>query len=354
MYQAASERICVCVRRHFDTFRRHRIGLILPIVLALIVSTWYATSIAPTYKSVISLWFDTAVPNASSVESPQGYATPASNGEAVLQELFTSQQFLISVAHRGPLASFLASYHPAEKGPSALISKVLGRGSAGSVPLDNEIVTFLSHAFSVSTAGPQVVDVTMTSPVAGIEAGTLDAVAAEYQSNVGADLATRDQASITYYQGRLESSKSDLATANDAVAGYVAAHPGASGTGDPVYIQLLQAASAAQAEYAQVQSQLQSAQLSLQNNKSTASFRVLDPASAPLKQSSKKKMIFDVVAGLVAGAVISLLALNALAAMDNMARRPEDLNGIAGMEVVATIRALPKRRPKALAEAESS
>jgi capsular polysaccharide biosynthesis protein len=54
-------------------------------------------------------------------------------------------------------------------------------------------------------------------------------------------------------------------------------------------------------------------------------------------------MIFTVVAGLAVGLIISALALSALTALDKTARRQEDIEGVAGMEVVASIRELPRR-----------
>ena len=66
--------------------------------------------------------------------------------------------------------------------------------------------------------------------------------------------------------------------------------------------------------------------------------------------------IVAIVGGLLAGFVITVLALSALVALDKTARREEDIEGLLGMEVVAIIRELPSQRrlPAAVRRVKSS
>jgi uncharacterized protein involved in exopolysaccharide biosynthesis len=329
------------MRRYQETFSRHKIALTLPVIIALLVSTWYATSRPHKYESTMTVWFDTAAPNPSSLQNPNPYTTPAGQEQAVLQEFLATQQFLVKVGHRGPLAAMLTGGHPNNLSPGA------------SAALDYQIGALLRNAFGVSVVGPQVAQVTLTGPNPGYLPGTLQALAAEFVDEVGGTLKTRASASTAYLDSQLSAAKQALAKANSAVSAYQAAHPGALPTMDPVYGQLVQAATNAQTNYAGLENGLQQANLSQVNAQSAASFHVIDPPVGSYKLSNKKHMIFTVVAGLAAGLIISALAVSALTAVDKTARRQEDLDGVAGMEVVASIQELPRRRLLALRKAES-
>jgi uncharacterized protein involved in exopolysaccharide biosynthesis len=352
------------VSRYLETFLRHKIALMLPIIIALTMSTWYATSVPHKYETDMTVWFDTAAPSQSSLEDPSPYTTPAAQGQIVLQEFFGTEQFLINVAHRGPLADFLANYHPAKKGPSSLISTVkslFGKSSSSSAPVnsqivDSEITSLLGKAFTVSVLGPQIVRITMIAPDPSYMPATLNAVAAEYIDEVTSSLKTRDAASVAYYETQVNAAKLSLSAANSAVVAYQQAHPGALPTTDPDYNKLTQVAFQAQTNFTSLQNTLQEANLTLQNVQAPAAFHVVDPALAAIELSNKKHMLFTVIAGLLAGFVITVLALSALVALDKTARREEDIEGLLGMEVVAIIRELPSQRrlPAAVRRVKSS
>jgi hypothetical protein len=347
MYHKVTSRLNNHVSRYLETFARHKIRLLLPIIIAVGMSGWYATSVPHKYESVMNVWFDTAAPNPSSLEVPPQYTTPAAQGEAVLQEFLGTEQFLVNVGHRGPLAAFLAQYHPAKKGPSALFSKLTSlvrKGSSVAAPVDSQIVSTLGKAFSMTVTGPQIVRITMTGVSGSYLPGTLNAVAAEYTAEVTGSLRSRDAASLSYYQSQVNAAKATLNSANSAVLAYQHSHPAALPTTDPNYNQLTQVAFQDQTNLTSLQSSLQQSDLALQNVQAPASFHVVDPASSPFRLSNKKHMIFTVVAGLAAGMIISILALSAMMAMDTTARREEDLDGVLGMEVVAIISQLPRRK----------
>jgi uncharacterized protein involved in exopolysaccharide biosynthesis len=324
MYQSPHPDLRYAVNRHLATFSRHRIGLILPVVIALLISSWYATSRPHKYESSMTVWLDTAVPGQSSLVNPQ-YYTPASEAQQTLQELLGTEQFLVDVGHRGPLASYFANRVP--------VSWING-----------EIVSALSNKVTASVSGPQVLRITMTSTNPAYMQGTLNAVAAEYLNQVTGTLKGRGQAGVAYYQTQVDSSKLSLEEANAAVTSYQEAHPTASPTSSVTLNQLTQVAFEAQNAYTSNQNSLDQAELSVQNVATPTAFHVIDAASAPFRLSSKKHMIFTIVAGLAAGITISILALSALTARDKTARVPEDIETMLGMNVVGTIEESRRRR----------
>jgi uncharacterized protein involved in exopolysaccharide biosynthesis len=312
------------VNRYLETFRRHRVALVLPVLIALVLSSYVAMSKPHKYQSAMSVWFDTATPNTSSLVSLQGSVTPAQQGQQTLQEFLGTRQFLVAVGRNGPVGAALGKVY---------------RGTA----LDDQIVAVLNKAITVAVAGPQVVTISMTSTNPGYIPGTLSAVATEYVAEITSTIQSRDQATQGYYQTELAAAQSSLTAADQRVAGYLMAHPNASIASDVTYNQLSQAAIQAQENLTTVQSNLGQANLSVQNVSGPASFHVVDAAPAAVEVSSKKHMVFTVVAGLAAGVVISLLALSALTGFDKTARRTEDIETVLGLQVVGTIDELPRR-----------
>jgi uncharacterized protein involved in exopolysaccharide biosynthesis len=328
------------VRRYQETFSRHKLALTLPVVIALLVSAWYSTARPHKYNSSMTVWFDNATPNPSSLQDPSPYSTPEAQQQAVLQEFLQTRDFLVKVGHRGPLASFLGYRN--------------GESPAASAAIDDEIANMLRGVFVVSAIGPQVALVSMSGTNPSYLPGTLNAVAAEFVTEVTGTLKSRETASVQYYQTQLAGAKQTLDQANTAVYAYQAAHPGALPTNDGVYGQLVHAVTDAQTNYTNLHNELQQTNLSVANAQSASSFHVIDSPQGVYRLSSRKHMIFTVIAGLAAGLVISALALSALTALDKTARRQEDIEGVAGMEVIASIRDLPSRgRVRGLRKAQS-
>jgi uncharacterized protein involved in exopolysaccharide biosynthesis len=313
------------VNRYAATFSRHRIGLILPVVIALAISSWYTINRPHKYESSMTVWVDTAVPGPSSLANPQPNLTPAEEGQTTLQELLATSEFLVEVGHDGGLANYFGSRLPASL-------------------VNGEIAGTLSNKFAVAVVGPQVLRVTMTSSNPVDMQGTLGAVATAYVNEVTGTLKARDQASVAYEQTQVESSEQALQQANAAATAYQQAHPLATPTNNVTLNQLTQTAFQAQNTYTTNSQTLEQAQVTLQNVATPTAFHVIDPPSASYRLSNKKHAIFTIVAGLAAGVVISILALSALTARDKTARVPEDIETMLGMNVVGTIE--EARRPR--------
>jgi hypothetical protein len=328
------------VTRYVEAFFRHKLLLITPVVLALIMGMWYVSSQPVAYQSSATVWFDTPLPNPSSVDvAPQG-TTPAQGAQVVLQELLGTRQFLVNIGHRGPLGTYLANHHATKRGPTTLLSKLVSTvkgGSAGAAPIDDRIVSTLTPAFTVTPTGPQVLRVTMTSWAAGAIPGTLTALIAEYASEVTSIRGSRDQASLAYYKTQLDDARKTLATANSEVSDYQSSHPDATVVNDPTFDQLQRSAILALNNYTTVEQQLNQAGLALSNANFAGGVRTLDPPLTPSAVSHRKKAIFAGVAALLLGIFVSILALTALVSTDKTARVEEDLDDVEGLEVVANV-----------------
>jgi uncharacterized protein involved in exopolysaccharide biosynthesis len=324
------------VRRYIQTFSRHKIALILPVVIAVAFSTWYVRSAPKTYQTWMNLWFDTATPSVSSLEQLPSGQTPAAQGQAQLQEFLSTSQFLVNVGHRGPLAADLAR-----------------TGTTSQSDIDLKIGSTLLKAFTVTTTGPQVVQVSMTGHNPTYMAGTLKAVADEYVAEVSSTLQARSTETVSYFQTQVQAASSALQKANAAVVAYQQGHPDATPTSDPRYAQLTESAFQAQTNLTTQQTNLQQAELPIGNVQTPVTFHVIDPPKSPVVKSTKKHEILISAAGLMAGLVISILALSALTSLDKTLRNEEDIDEMLGVEVVASIRSLPRERTFALGRAKA-
>ena len=324
------------VRRYIQTFSRHKIALILPVVIAVALSTMYVRSAPKTYQTWMNLWFDTATPSTSSLEQLPSGQTPAAQGQSQLQEFLGTSQFLVKVGHRGSLAADLTR-----------------AGVTTQPALDQEIASTLLKAFSVSTTGPQVVQVSMSGHNPAYMAGTLQAVADEYVAEVNSSLKARSTQTAAYYQTQVQVATNALEKADASVTAYQQAHPSATPTADQQYAQLTEAAFQAQTNLTTQQSNLQQAQISVDDLATPVTFHVIDPPKSPVAKSSKKHEILISAAGLMAGLVISILALSALTALDKTPRNEEDIDEMLGVEVVASIRSFPRERTLALGRAKA-
>jgi uncharacterized protein involved in exopolysaccharide biosynthesis len=328
------------VTRYVEAFFRHKLLLITPVVLAMVVSVWYVRSQTPSYQASTIVWVDTSLPSPSSIDVTSQGTPPAQQAQVVLQELLGTRQFLIKVGHRGSLATYLASHTPAKHGPTAVLSRLLSgvKGHGGSAaPIDDRIAATLARAFTVSTTGPQALQVTMTSWAGGAIPDTLRAVVAEYSDEVTSIRSTRDQASLTYDEAQVATAKHALDTATSAVLDYQESHPGATVVSDPEFAQLEQFALTDQNNYLERQNEYSQATLALGNAASPGSIKTLDAPQGVSVISHKKKAIFGGVAGIVFGLLVSILAATALVATDNTAWIHEDLEDVEGLEVVASL-----------------
>jgi hypothetical protein len=274
----------------------------------------------------MNLWVDTIAATQSSLQAPNQWTSPAAQDQPVLQEFLASRQFLVNVGRRGPLAAMLTGHQN-------------GKSPAVQNAVDNEVAVLLAHAFTVSIVGPNLVGVTMTGASPAYLPGTLNAVAAEFVAEVDANIQAHSSASAAVFQAQLNDAEKQLNQDMAAAAAYRNGHPGASTQTDNQYSQMADAVQNDQKNITQLQGNVGQAASGL----STLSAHVSDPPVGAVELSNKKHKIFTIVAGLAAGLIISILALSALTALDKTARREEDIDGVAGMEVVGSIRELPRR-----------
>lgn len=294
-----------------QSIRRHRRLLLLPILIGVGMALWTVAGSAKQYEATVGLWVDTPPPSTSSlIQQNLALAPPADSQQQVVQELLSTRSFRLDVGHRSPLAAYLASGPSKGWGPTGLLSAVK---SAPSV--DDQILHALDpKRVTITVAGPQVLQLSFRSTSPAVAAGTLKALVTVLNEQLAQLGHQRNQASLGFYRGKAASASQAVQDARDAVARYLALHPGAQPATDPQLRALIRAQKATSPMLARATTKLNQASAALQQPIAASHVSIIDqpsPPTAPL--GGKKKLVMAVVGGGFVGAVISFLLLIVLA-----------------------------------------
>lgn len=307
------------MRRYVQAFFRHPILLMLPLVLALTVSLGYELRAPRSYQAGMTMWCDLPVPNQSSIFSGTT-DMPATSQAAVLTELLQTRDFLARVAKEGPWAGYVAS-HP---------------GAAA----DTELFK-LAADVAVTTPGPHIMAVATKGATPSDALALAKGVGDAYLADLSDTQRTRAQASVGYYQLQVTDAAKTLADAQSKLQAYLATNQTNGPLGaiaDATVTQLTQAVSVAQTNYDQASGLLTNAGVSLASVGDSGVVKVLDtPSTNGLPVSRKKKIILGLVAGIVAGAMVSLFFLLVLVAGDRSVHGAGEIEDLLGMQVVGTV-----------------
>jgi uncharacterized protein involved in exopolysaccharide biosynthesis len=319
--------VAFSVTRYIETFFRHKVLLLTPVVLTLLVSVWYVSTQSKTYTATSSVWFDSQIPGPAYFDATGNPGMqPAQQAQTLLTQLLSTKDFVTKAANRAPLVDWARAH--------------------GVSP--DQASTRLAGGVTAVQVGPQVMRLFAIDKDPTAATLELQAVTDEYFDTVQGIRSSRSQDSINYYQPRLDDAAKVKAQADAAQLAYLQAHPeaGAVGATDPTYASLVSAATTARQQYLDLQSAMTQAQQALGTEQTTAISHVIDPPGNAVASSMKKKAIFAGAAGLFFGLLLGLLGLIALTAADTAARRREDVEMTGDdLQVVATISHFPRSRP---------
>jgi uncharacterized protein involved in exopolysaccharide biosynthesis len=312
------------MKRYLRTFRRHRLLVIAPLVLALVIGLGYELKSPRHYTAAGTMWADAPVPDSSSVFSQSApNPSPAAQASSLLNELLSTHKFLAAIAPRSPWAAYLRQH------PDA-IDTVLGSVQKNTI---------------VSTPGPQVLSVSYQSNDAAATGPMVRAIMGAFADQLVSLQKTRDQQQIAYDQQALQTASSALGTAQKQLANYLFAHPQAAGaTVDPTVTQLSGNVANAQQLYGSAVAALNTSQLGLSSASDSSQLHVIDQPTAAFVQGNKKKIVYGGVGGLFAGGVISILLLSWLVSKETAPWDAEDVEDELGLTVVGSIEELPSSR----------
>jgi uncharacterized protein involved in exopolysaccharide biosynthesis len=312
------------MKRYLRTFRRHKLLVIAPVVLALVVGLGIELNSPRHYQAQGTLWADTPVPGSTTVFSTSPPSqTPASQGASVLSELLVTDHFLKELAPRSPWAAYLRQ-HP---------------GAVGTV------FGSLQKNTTVTVVGPQVIGVSYQSSDSATTAPMVKAIMNTFVAQLVSLQQTRDQQQITYDKQAVQTASTALSTAQKQLSEYLLGHPQAPGaTVDPTVTQLSGNVATAQQSYGAAVGNLNASEQGLSNASDSSQLHVIDQPAAANAQGRKKKIAYGGIGGLFAGVVISILLLSWLVSKDTSPWDAEEVEDELGLTVVGSIEELPSPR----------
>jgi len=292
-----------------ETFRRHRLLLSLPMLLAVVVAAWSALGAQKSYESTASLWVDNPPPADSSLGNANPAITPpAEQEQLVITELLKTRDFTLAVGRRSTLASYLAAHSSQGFGPLALLSGLGGGGG-----LDNRIVSALSSHVTSTVAGPQVLQLSYRGATPAVATSTLGAIVIGLDQEGLRFAQQRNEGALAYYKAQVAAASQAVANARQQANAYVSQHGGVASS-DPNLAALTQAEGVAGTQLTQATTNLTHAAGTLDTSGGVhTAVHVIDPPTVPTGPvSGHMKAVLAVLGGLFAGALISFLGVIAL------------------------------------------
>ena len=249
--------------RFLETLFRHKLLAILPIVIGLAVAGGYQLAQPRDYTSTASLWIDATVPGNSTLNEANQYVDPSTLQQSAVQELLTTRSFAVSVGSKSSLAAYLAVHPHAEATGLAAVPLLSSLFSSSKGSVDDQVAADLPNMVSLVTAGPQVLNITVTAPSGGVAAGVAQAVISEYSAQEVAAQTVTDQVAVKYYSQQVAQAEVTLQEDQHSLSAYLLAHPTvpSTGLGDATATELVQAVTLDSTTYQSLLSQYQQAQL---------------------------------------------------------------------------------------------
>ena len=313
-------------RSYVEMLFRHRILLALPLV-GFLAGAVFAFVQPREYMAISSVWVDASVPAGSSVGS--GGSTPPSTDQSVLlTQYLSTRTFLTAVAGNSPVSEKLKQAGPDEA---------------------DEILADLAKSVSVSTPGPRLMTVSVTTKSAGEATQTAKALLAQFEGFQAADMHRQVQAQADYDKTQLDGAAAALADAQGQLDQVRASSSGRAN--DPAAAAAAAAVERAQKAYADAATTYGKSSRAAAAGETTG-LRVLDEPNRAWPQARRKTLVIGAAGGTFAGATLTLLALLVLMGRDKTVRDEQDAARALSLDVVGAVPLARLEVPEAFTWAE--
>jgi capsular polysaccharide biosynthesis protein len=314
------------IRKFLEAFFRHKLLILLPIVLTPAVVTpagFYF--VRPYYESSSVVWVGRPTYLRSVDEGGGWWATPAQIETGRIVDLLRTRAFMVEMARRTDLASMVGN-DPGEADLMAYIGRSVGAGPTGT-----NLLTIWARADHPQLAFQMT-----------------NALVEAYRERRTAERMEQATLGISFYETRLHDAQQELDKATTAIRRYVAANPrlttidpnrGAASTAaarlglppiaiDPQLAELIRRVDAEQKDVDTIRSTLDQARIEIAASMEgqDVSFRIVDAARVPSAAvSQRRRLAIFPAAGLVVGLGLGAGLLVALVVADRSLRSLNDL-----------------------------
>ena len=330
------------MHRYAETYFRHPRLLLVPILIAVLISVGLALVQPPKYESVARLWIDASPSDTATWDA---YTSPADRESAVLVELLKSRSFALKVAHRGSLYRYLED-HRQNTSIVAVVTEQFARfgiGVSHSGSIDDAAYNVISQGVIGAPAGPQIVSITVSFNDPDVAQSTAQAVVDQLHDDTLQDKRNQVQAAVDFYTKQVADEKTQVSVADNSIAQYLSNFPELrqpNAQSDPTLSNLQQTDALIRTRYETLIQKLDEERLSLAqlNAPGSASFRVIDQANQPTQPlSSRKALAFSIGGGVTAGLLLALCLLLLLTLADTTIRRPEEVERLLGLRLIGAV-----------------
>ncbi len=340
--------------RYLETFYRYRVLIVAPLVISMIVGGTIVMLQPRTYEASTKLWVDTTFLGQRT--SDNAYITPAQAQSEVLLELLKTRSFAIKAGQRFALADEVVDedmHAPPDLGARA---NALLKGHLHPRPpsaptqrqVDDQSVTLISQHTKVTVSGPNVITIIFNHADRGLAARAVQAITDQFLAEVLSGQKAQANAATTFYGGQVKGAQAALAAADAKVYDYLSSHPeqrAANAVPEVALTALRRDDDDARQRYDALLTKLDDAQLqaAIAAQATPNGYRIIDNAQVPSSPVSALKLyLASIGATLVAGLLLTLLALLALAASDTSLRRADEVEKWLGLPLAGVVPQLKK------------
>ncbi len=285
--------------RYRETFRRHRLLFLLPVLLGAVLGLTFSLGTPKLYRSSETLFAESA-----GSDSQNGFAPPpAAQEQSMLTELLSVRNFVHNIARQSPLQAYLETHTSTGWSPTALLKRLV----KGAPTLDDRIATALGPKRVTSTVVQQhILEVSLDAPEPQLAQQTLKALIKEYlrqRANLAQGTLKSARIQVNQAAAALENARTNLNN-------YLRTHPGLP-PNDPERQALTSA-------YRDGLLNLSSATTTMNQALGTVAggtglqtnLRVVDAADLPLGPTTGKKKVVELAfVGAFVGGLVSFLLI---------------------------------------------
>ena len=340
--------------RYLEAFYRYRLLIAAPLVIALMAGAGIVMIQPRTYEASTKIWVDATFLGQRTTDN--AYITPAEAQSAVLLELLKTRSFAIKAGARFDLAGELIDEDihaaPDLRARAAALLKGHLQPPPPSEPtqrlLDDQSYTLISQHTKVVVSGPNVITVSFDHHDRGLAARAAQAITDQFLIEVLSGQQAQAKAATTFYGGQLKGAQATLAATDGKIYDYLSSHAdqrAPNAVPDVALTALRRDDDDARQRYYALLTKMDDAQLqaAIAAQATPNGYRIIDNAQVPSSPLSAVKIyLASVGATLVAGLLLSLLALLALAAGDTSLRRPEEVEKWLGLQLAGVVPELKK------------
>jgi uncharacterized protein involved in exopolysaccharide biosynthesis len=322
------------IEKLIEALFRHALLIVLPAVVIPLDVAAAVLSTPPQYEAQAGMWVEQATYLSYSTDDLNRYLPPSQNQRNRLVELLQTRSFLADVASTTTLA-------PIANAPNG----------------DEFLREIFARDFDVTASGDHLLVLRFRAEDRSLSVAVLDALVTAFKGRASADRYGQAQVAISFYQGRLTDSESELAAARTALAQYLGGAPQVaailtkSGIDaarlDPQFAEAQRKVDASQKDADAARAALDRAEADVAAGVQGLEFgfRLVDPVQASTSPSRQlKKVLIYPLAALLAGLILSAALLLLFALSDHSLRSLADLS-----PDTVILGVLPRLRPKGIA-----